>query len=561
MRRFLISVASVAALLCNLAVPLQVRAAGGQTATPITHLVIIFDENNSFDHYFGTYPVALNRPGETPFHAAADTPAINGLTPTLLNNNPNLANAGNPMRLSPSEGSTCDNINKYTPEQEAFDNGLLDKFNITSVAAECGSGFFFAPNLAMYYYDGNTVTALWNYAQHFAMSDNFFDSEFGGTVEGHLNLLSGQTNGLVVMSGETVASTVVSNGTVINNINPISDDCALPTSPTGSSPNISMTGNNIGNLLNAAKVTWGWFYDGFARTGFSGGVATCSSLYNPHYAPFNYYPSTSNPHHTPPSSPAAIGTGADAANHNYDLSNLWEAIDAGNMPAVTFIKASSPNTGHPMDGTPLQEQTFLVNTINRLMQSRYWKLGEVCSSIHNNFNQLSTTSQIFLQQMDGRLSGLLNGYARLLLAAAQQQQYLRSTDQNEIKREVATLQKSLSSDPPRVQEINKKRIEILSKRLEKYDKLCENRKVVDAQCSAVEDVLHLIRDQSVTMRDPQQISDQLDNLVKDVEETEQTVQQVEAIFSDLTPDMEGIMSMDDTSTSTSSAPNRTRIPS
>jgi len=207
-----------------------------------------------------------------------------------------------------------------------------------------------------------------------------------------------------------------------------------------------------------------------------------------------------------------------------------------------------------------QKLSQMLRSLPSDMQSRYWKLGEVCSSIHNNFNQLSTTSQIFLQQMDGRLSGLLNGYARLLLAAAQQQQYLRSTDQNEIKREVATLQKSLSSDPPRVQEINKKRIEILSKRLEKYDKLCENRKVVDAQCSAVEDVLHLIRDQSVTMRDPQQISDQLDNLVKDVEETEQTVQQVEAIFSDLTPDMEGIMSMDDTSTSTSSAPNRTRIP-
>jgi hypothetical protein len=207
-----------------------------------------------------------------------------------------------------------------------------------------------------------------------------------------------------------------------------------------------------------------------------------------------------------------------------------------------------------------QKLSQMLRSLPSDMQSRYWKLAEVCSSIHNNFNQLSTTSQIFLQQMDGRLSGLLNGYARLLLAAAQQQQYLRSTDQNEIKREVATLQKSLSTDPPRVQEINKKRIEILTKRLEKYDKLCENRKVVDAQCSAVEDVLHLIRDQSVTMRDPQQISDQLDNLVKDVEETEQTVQQVEAIFSDLTPDMEGIMSLDDAPTSTSSGPNRTRIP-
>jgi phospholipase C len=374
MRRFIVSVMLVLLLVWNLAVPAAVRADNRpKTATPIKHLVVIFDENESFDHYFGTYPVAQNLPGETPFHAAPNTPAVNGLTPTLLSNNPNQANAGNPTRLSPSEASTCDNINKYTPEQEAFDNGLLDKFNITSVAAECGSGFFFAPNLSMYYYDGNTVTALWNYAQHFAISDNFFDTEFGGTVEGHLNLLSGQTNGLTVLSGQTVSGSTVANGTVINNINPIADDCALPTSPTGSAPNISMTGNNIGNLLNKANVPWGWFYDGFARTGFSGGVATCNSIYNPHYAPFEYYPSTANPHHTPPSSPSAIGTSADAANHNYDLSNLWEAMDAGNMPAVTFIKAAKPNTGHPMDSTPLTEQAFLVSTINRLMQSPDWK--------------------------------------------------------------------------------------------------------------------------------------------------------------------------------------------
>ena len=380
MRQLIISVGSLALTLWSLAVPLAVRAQNGapaesgpSTMTPIKHLVIIFDENNSFDHYFGTYPVALNPPGETPFHAAPETPAVNGLTRTLLSNNPNLANAGNPIRLDPTQAATCDNINKYTPEQQAFDNGLLDKFNITSVAAQCGAGYFFAPDLAMDYYDGNTVTALWNYAQHFAMSDNFFDTEFGGTVEGHLNLLSGQTNGLVVMSGETVAATVVANGTVINNVNPIDDDCALPSSPTGSAPNVSMTGNNIGNLLNQGQVSWGWFYDGFARTGFSGGVASCNPLYNPHYAPFEYYPSTSNPHHTPPSSPGAIGTSADAANHNYDLSDLWDAIDADNLPAVTFIKAASPNTGHPMNSTPLAEQAFLVDTINRLMQSRYWK--------------------------------------------------------------------------------------------------------------------------------------------------------------------------------------------
>jgi hypothetical protein len=207
----------------------------------------------------------------------------------------------------------------------------------------------------------------------------------------------------------------------------------------------------------------------------------------------------------------------------------------------------------------LQQQKLgeMLRTLPSEMQSRYVHSAQVCGSIRANFAQLSTTSQIFLQQIDNRLQGLLTGYARLLLAAAQQQQYMKSTDQNDIKREVAALQKTLSADPPKVQEINKKRIEILTKRQEKFDKICENRKVVDAQCAAVEDVLMLVRDQSVSMRDPQQVSDRLEDLVHDVEQTEQTVQQVEAIFSDMTPDLDGLMSLDDSGSS--SGPNRIRV--
>lgn len=205
-----------------------------------------------------------------------------------------------------------------------------------------------------------------------------------------------------------------------------------------------------------------------------------------------------------------------------------------------------------------QKLSDMLRSLPAEMQSRYIHSAQVCNSIHSNFVQFSSTSQIFLQQIDSRLQGLLHGYARLLLAAAQQQQYMKSTDANDIKREIVTLEKTLNSDPPKVQEINKKRIEILTKRQEKFDKICENRKVVDAQCAAVEDVLMLVRDQSVTMRDPQQVSDRLENLVHDVEQTEQTVQQVEAIFSDLSPDLDGLMSLDDSPTS--STPSRMRIP-
>jgi hypothetical protein len=205
-----------------------------------------------------------------------------------------------------------------------------------------------------------------------------------------------------------------------------------------------------------------------------------------------------------------------------------------------------------------QKLSEMLRGLPAEMQSRYIHSAQVCTSIRANFEQFSSTSQIFLREVDTRLQGLLSGYARLLLAADQQQQYMKSTNADEIKREIAVLERTLNTNPPKVQEINKKRIEILTKRVEKYEKICENRKIVDAQCAAVEDVLMLVRDQSVSMRDPQQVSERLDSLVHDVEQTEQTVQQVESIFSDLSPDLDGLMSLDDTSAS--AGPSRVRIP-
>ena len=135
------------------------------TTKPIKYLVVIFDENISFDHYFATYPKAYNPPGEPTFVARPDTPAANGLTSTLLENNPKNPNpkAGAPepaapLRLDRHGALTCDNDNHYKDEQEAYDGGLLDKFaEILSPAP--GSGCTIN-NLAMGYYDGNTVTAI-----------------------------------------------------------------------------------------------------------------------------------------------------------------------------------------------------------------------------------------------------------------------------------------------------------------------------------------------------------------------------------------------------------------
>jgi phospholipase C len=144
-----------------------------------------------------------------------------------------------------------------------------------------------------------------------------------------------------------------------------------------------MTGKNIGDLLNARGVTWGWFQGGFAPTSTANGFEVCGQNhqniggfpvtdYVPHHEPFQYYKSTANPKHLPPSSENMIGK-TDQANHQYDISDFFEALQAGNMPAVSFLKPPAYENGHAANSDPLDEQKFLVSTINQIEESKDWR--------------------------------------------------------------------------------------------------------------------------------------------------------------------------------------------
>jgi phospholipase C len=126
MRQF-VAVLTTQLLIFALSNPLPAQAQSQVLGpvTPIEHLVVIFQENVSFDHYFGTYPNAANLPGEPPFQAVANTPAVNGLSSVLLTRNANAMNtvnklgATNPFRLSRAQAATSDQNHNYGPEQAA----------------------------------------------------------------------------------------------------------------------------------------------------------------------------------------------------------------------------------------------------------------------------------------------------------------------------------------------------------------------------------------------------------------------------------------------------------
>jgi phospholipase C len=349
---------------------------GGGTSTPVKHVVVIFQENVSFDHYFGTYPNAANTDGQK-FTASPGTPAVNGLLPAtassipaslrhstnLLTSNPNQAD---PQRLDSSatgltvngQGQlTCDQDHNYSDEQKAFNGGKMDLF-VQSVGTSGGTGPVgntCDAKQVMDYYDGNTVTGLWNYAQHYAMSDNSFNTTFGPSSPGAINLASGDTGNVDTSHSANIPSTSTStapNGDLTANgkggysltsdAQPFWDDCSTRDA-------VAMQGQNIGDLLNRAGVSWGWFQGGFRPTtsyqqalaatgqtgqststfiadqfknaGFNTSVphssnqALCNAVhpvgaalggtgqwgykddYIPHHEPFEYYASTANPHH------------------------------------------------------------------------------------------------------------------------------------------------------------------------------------------------------------------------------------------------------------------------
>jgi phospholipase C len=364
--------------------------------TPIQHVVVIFDENISFDHYFGTYPNAVNPPGQPRFVALPNTPSVNGFNPGLLTSNPNLnpangTGAANPFRLNRNQALTASMNHSYGPEQSSFDHGLMDLFpKDTGTAGSTGKpavdypATVYTKGLVLGYFDGNTVTAMWNYAQHYALNDNSYNSQFGPSSPGAINLISGQTNGVSATLNGPSSSSEVADGqggiTLIGDADPLGDTC----STLANGFQASLSGKNVGDLLNTAGLTWGWFQGGFnlSLRNANGTTGCLRSTVSPvtgltvadyvqHHEPFQFYASTQNLTHARPSSIANIGL-ADAANHQYDTNDFFAALAVGNLPAVSFLKPPAYQNAHPSNSNPLDEQAFVVNAINTIEQSSFW---------------------------------------------------------------------------------------------------------------------------------------------------------------------------------------------
>lgn len=297
----------------------------GTPKSAISHIIVVMMQNHSFDNLFGTYPMANGldptAPGYTQAACGSNVPpcvATNAtVSPTLL-----------------TSLTTADLNHDAVSYSAAYDGGNMDKYAITN------------GDLAMQYFD-NTVSSttddgktygiatIWGYAQQYALADNFFASA-----------MSSEPANMLYMVAATVHDTYTAGS------EPYYDHCsAHDVAKSGGTIAQPLTEANLGDQLNANKVSWTWYQANFATSVNS----TCDN-YVPQENPFQYFTSTQY----------------SANLQDFKLSDFQTTLDRSSLPSVIFITPAPVASMHPGGGDMANGIQWLDNLVQAVKNSTAW---------------------------------------------------------------------------------------------------------------------------------------------------------------------------------------------
>ncbi|MEX1056017.1 MAG: hypothetical protein WED81_08290 [Rhodothermales bacterium] len=206
---------------------------------------------------------------------------------------------------------------------------------------------------------------------------------------------------------------------------------------------------------------------------------------------------------------------------------------------------------------PSQKEIFQVLT--KFSQRRYARLRKLEKDIRTNYRKLSYASQGLLDSHLDKIDGLLDSYLNLLYQKERYEYTVQSGAESEVVQAISALRDDMSDDMPKVRAIKERRLRILEQRLQRFKKSNENLEIIEAQLETIEDVVKYIHEQSLTLRNPEEITFQLDTLLSEVEETEAAIEEIEEVFTqsvDLLSDVDSYSSEEEKQREP--APQRTR---
>ncbi len=337
----------------------------------IKHIVIIYQENRSFDNLYGTFPGAngidqasaesktqLDLNGN-PYASLANVPGgfpSDALLPATVPNGPWDLGHYAPPRIATRDISH----NHYAMIKQA-NGGKMNEYSTWSDD----------PALIMGHYDYQTLPEA-QLAQEYTLCDNFFQGAYGASCLNHLYLIGGKDPGsFPVFATVGQVSVLTNNPSTLQDliVSPAPDYFLVnsedPTNPPHGVPPASgiyvpvLTYDTIGDRLSEKNVSWKWYAENWDVVNADPTGAIAGNFDNDHQ-PFDYFANY------------APGTAA-RADHLQDVTNFFSDVQNHTLPSVVWIKPYATHDEHPADGVLLDGQNYAMSLVNALWNSSYWQ--------------------------------------------------------------------------------------------------------------------------------------------------------------------------------------------
>lgn len=375
----------------------------------IEHIIVIYQENRSFDHYFGSYQSPhggsvnglLDRDGKVDARftglqkSAAGTPYaylpvfhLGGFQHARLENRPFHLTPYMP----PDENIPWDPLHHFFRMFAQINHGKMDYF---VTLALMGQPKFFGPQdklteaqmmfaqsspsaAVIGFYDRGDLPDYYRLADEYVLFDNFFQAMSGGSTGNALYLVAGRSafssrvpSGQVgSLSPPVFDKHYDKNGILINDVAPINGPTETFLGPIDLAPPVDeQTYPSIGDRLDKATLSWAWYNEGWnevkpwaLKTAFGAGdgsvVVDSPEGYLPHHNPFQYFQSWQQ---------------NVRAGHIRDVTDFLEDLKSGKLPAVSFIKPAGMNDEHPANSAPRWGEQWVMSLLKALGESSAWE--------------------------------------------------------------------------------------------------------------------------------------------------------------------------------------------
>ena len=211
------------------------------------------------------------------------------------------------------------------------------------------------------------------------------------------------------------------------------------------------------------------------------------------------------------------------------------AVETGMLLTIStnkrFRRAIRSRRLSGMDLPDSSEHAGIRRNLDPEHQERLKKFDNICDQIKGNAEMIDSPRSALLGVSLSKMDHLVNTYLQMLIAHQSYSKYLAQVDRDRIVRNLETLKLEVETRTDRVAELKRKNIDILLQRLDRIDKARDQIEVLEAELDVMMNTVHLLRDQTVSISDPQGISQQIDTVLENMRDAESLVKEMDAFMN------------------------------